>query len=561
MCTTIERHVASDLTMTSMRRLTLSLAFAIVLSALVATSSAQEENAHNPMIWADVPDVAPLRVADQYYMSSTTMFYYPGVPIMQSSDLVNWNIVGYVDYQVPTEDELQLLNGKHAYGRGTWASSLRFHNGQFYLAVFSGTTGYTYIYSSPTVDGEWKMRKFKPMCHDCSLFFDKDDTPYLIYGNGNLRLTELKKDLTGFQPNGIDEVIVRNAGAVAGGRIGLNAEGSQIFERNGKYYLCNITWPQGDMRTEIVHVADSIRGPYTGSVLFKDRGIAQGSLLECSDGSWAAIFFRDAGAVGRIPYLMPVKWDNDVPIVGVDGKAPETLNVPRDAKPLGNIVHSDEFQRDDALLQRLAQNAQKDEPEYPRDALPLAWQWNHYPDMKNWSLHERPGWLRLRTSRVDQNLQQTRNILTQRVFGPTCYAQIKLDAANMLEGDRAGLSLFQRKYGCVEVEKRQNKLYVVQREAVLQQRLEEDQVKVNEEIELESGVQTLYFKAECDFQRQADFARFFWSVDGKQWRSIGADLKMVYTLPHFTGYRFALYNQATESVGGYVDFDYFRIDN
>ena len=72
---------------------------------------------------------------------------------------------------------------------------------------------------------------------------------------------------------------------------------------------------------------------------------------------------------------------------------------------------------------------------------------------------------------------------------------------------------------------------------------------------------TVYLKADCDFKNRADKARFFYSLDGKAWTAIGKPLKMAYTLPHFMGYRFALFNYATKTAGGSVDFDYFRVSD
>jgi hypothetical protein len=71
----------------------------------------------------------------------------------------------------------------------------------------------------------------------------------------------------------------------------------------------------------------------------------------------------------------------------------------------------------------------------------------------------------------------------------------------------------------------------------------------------------IFFKAECDFTDRKDLANFFYSLDGKSWMPIGSQLKMTYTLPHFMGYRFTLFNYATKSTGGFVDFDYFHISN
>jgi len=100
--------------------------------------------------------------------------------------------------------------------------------------------------------------------------------------------------------------------------VGLQAEGSQMFKVNGKYYLCNITWRQQDMRTEIIHRADTLTGAYEGRVMFHYEGIAQGGLIDTPKG--------DHGAVGRIPYLIPVKW--------VDGW-PASWARSRDSRPPG----------------------------------------------------------------------------------------------------------------------------------------------------------------------------------------------------------------------------------
>jgi len=89
------------------------------------------EPAQNPIIWADVPDMAMVRVDDTYYMSSTTMHMAPGLPIMKSKNLVDWDLVSYAYDILENNDELSLRNGKNSYGKGSWASSIRYHNETF----------------------------------------------------------------------------------------------------------------------------------------------------------------------------------------------------------------------------------------------------------------------------------------------------------------------------------------------------------------------------------------------------------------------------------------------
>src|SRR3569833_4419842 len=151
--------------------------------------------AHNPINNADVPDMSIIRVDDTYYMSSTTMHMSPGVPIMKSKDLVNWQLVNYAYDTLVSNDEMNLTNGKSTYGRGSWASCIRYHNGTYYVSTFAATSGKTHIYTTKNVEkGPWKAISFAPAYHDHSLFFDDDGKIYLITGNKKLSLIELNQD-------------------------------------------------------------------------------------------------------------------------------------------------------------------------------------------------------------------------------------------------------------------------------------------------------------------------------------------------------------------------------
>jgi beta-xylosidase len=512
-----------------MRKIFLGLAVFAVFSIKV---SAQ---AKNPIIHADVPDLSMIRVGNTYYMSSTTMHMSPGLPIMSSKDLVNWKLVSYAYDTLVSNDEMNLDNGKFTYGRGSWASSLHYHNGMYYVSTFSATSGKTHIYSTKNIEkGPWKAISFRPSYHDHSLVFDDDGRVYLIYGAGTLKLVELKDDLTGVKPGTTEQTIIENASAPAGNNINLRAEGSQLFKVNGKYYLFNITWPRGGMRTVVIHRADKITGPWEGRLGLQDQGVAQGGLIDDTKGNWYAYLFQDHGAVGRIPYLVPVKWEDGWPVLGVNGKVPETLNLPASKGLIPNIVNSDEFTR------------KKGDP-----ALPLVWQWNHNPNNSLWSLTKRPGFLRLTTGRVDTSFLTAKNSLTQRTIGPVCTGSISLDVSNMKDGDFAGFALLQKNYGLVGVRVEGNNKTIVMINATGGKPVEAQTIPLNQK--------TVFFKAECDFTDKKDVANFFYSLDGKTWTPIGTQLKMAYTLPHFMGYRFTLFNYATKNVGGSADFDFFHI--
>jgi beta-xylosidase len=264
--------------------------------------------------------------------------------------------------------------------------------------------------------------------------------------------------------------------------------------------------------------------------------VAQGGLIDTPQGNWYAYLFQDHGAVGRIPFLVPVKWEDGWPVLGVDGRVPDTLNLPPSRGLTPGIVASDEFER---------------KPGEP--ALPLVWQWNHNPDNKRWSITERPGFLRLTTGRTAPDFLSARNTLTQRTIGPECSGTTVLDAANMKEGDFAGLALLQKQYGLVGVKSDGGSNVIVMVSA-----------KSGSPVEMETVAllqKSVHLKAECDFKNRADTARFFYGFDGKSWTPIGAPLKMSYTLPHFMGYRFGLFNYATKTAGGFADFDFFHLSD
>ena len=495
--------------------------------------SAQVKSAQNPIIHADVPDMSMLRVGDTYYMSSTTMHMSPGVPIMKSKDLVNWEIVNYAYDTLANVDAMNLVNGKSTYGRGSWASSIRYHNNTYYVSTFAQTTGKTYIYTTKDIEkGPWVEHSFKPSYHDNTLFFDDDGRIYLIWGAGKLGIIELKEDFSGVKES-TENIFIENAGIPSEPNM-LKAEGSQLFKVNGKYYLFNISWPRGGMRTVLIHRADKITGPWEGKLALQDKGVAQGGLIDTPDGRWFAYLFRDNGSVGRIPYLVPVKWEDGWPVLGVDGKVPETLDLPASTGLMPGIVNSDEFKR------------KKREP-----ALPLGWQWNHNPDNSLWSVTERKGFLRLKTGRIDSLFLESRNTLTQRTIGPVCSGTTMLDASNMKEGDFAGLCALQLKFGQVGVKIVNGQKFVFMVSNKTDQPTEIQSIPLSQS--------KVYLKIECDFRDKIDIAEFFYSLDAKTWKPIGNQLKMEYRLEHFMGYRLGLFNYASKNPGGFADFDYFHI--
>ena len=281
-----------------MKRIYFILASILLMQAASVRADDYEtlhmEKIQNPMLWADVPDPDVIRVGDTYYLVSTTMHLMPGAPIMTSKDLKNWETVGYIFDRLTDSPKYDLLNGT-VYGRGQWATSLKYHNGKFYALLAPnerGAMGDTYIFSSEKAEGPWtivsRMRHF----HDCSLFFDDDGRVYVIYGTGEMM--ELKPDLSDVIEGTHQQLFQREEDEK-----GI-LEGSRMIKHNGKYYLLMIShvYAPDKHRREVCYRADNIRGPYEKQVILESEfgGFsyeAQGTIVDTPDGDWMGIIFQD----------------------------------------------------------------------------------------------------------------------------------------------------------------------------------------------------------------------------------------------------------------------------
>ena len=512
------------------------------------------EKIQNPMLWADVPDPDVIRVGDTYYLVSTTMHLMPGAPIMTSKDLKNWETVGYIFDRLTDSPKYDLLNGT-VYGRGQWATSLKYHNGKFYALLAPnerGAMGDTYIFSAEKAEGPWtivsRMRHF----HDCSLFFDDDGRVYVIYGTGEMM--ELKPDLSDVIEGTHQQLFQREEDEK-----GI-LEGSRMIKHNGKYYLLMIShvYAPGKHRREVCYRADNIHGPYEKQVILESEfgGFsyeAQGTIVDTPDGDWIGIIFQDRGGVGRVLTVMPCRWVNGWPMLGDEnGKVPETVRPLVNGQPATAIVKSDDFSS---------------------DKLGLHWQWNHNPIDEAWSLKERPGFLRLKTNRVVSNLYLAPNTLTQRMEGPTCSGTIAIDISKMKDGDCAGLAAFNSDTGALVIKKKGKNLVLEMVEMSvtltdLDKEVTNVEEKVIESIPLNAQLSTfnaqLYLRIDADFRpvngHGRDAANFYYSIDGSQWTQIGTkDYRLNFDWRRFfMGSKFGIFCYATKKKGGYVDIEAFN---
>lgn len=489
----------------------------------------------NPVLYSDFPDPDVIRVDSTYYMVSTTMFIFPGVTILKSYDLVNWE---YCSNAVPRMDfsKCYNLDGCNRYSHGQWATSLKYHNGKYYLLFITLDEG-GFICTAAKPEGPWQIKKMPRGFYDPGLFFDDDarlpdgqGKIYVAHGYSKISITELD---TNFVAKGNDVLVYT-------GDIRPGLEGTHVYKINGYYYLY-CTYGGGD-GFQVALRSKNIYGPYEQKIVIKDNGnlgtgIHQGALVQTQTGEWWSVIFQDGGAFGRFPTLQPVTWQDDWPMVGVSGKGVITYKKPNVGKtyPIRVLPTSDEFD----LPAGKAGNTR----------LGMQWGWNHNPDSTKWSLTQNPGYLRLATAKVVSKLPEAVNTLTQRIFAyyskvHTTTATIKMNLDNMQEGDIAGLAVFQNPYAFIGTKKTNGTKYVI----MVNSGKAIDSVAVN--------ISTIYLRAQANYGSGRSF--FEYSLDDQSFKLLGNELAMQFNLSIFTGNKFCLFNYATIAAGGFVDIDWFR---
>ena len=265
------------------------------------------------------------------------------------------------------------------------------------------------------------------------------------------------------------------------------------------------------------------------------------TVLDDGKGNWYGVIFQDRNGVGRVLTVMPCRWVDGWPMLGDEnGHVPATMTKPVQGYSSEGLVVSDDFSG---------------------DKLKLNWQWNHNPMNDCWSLTERKGYLRLKTGRVVDNLFVAPNTLTQRMEGPECSGVVCMDLSGMKDGDVAGLSAFNGDAGILSVTCEGNRKYLTMKTESV--RLDDTNKAVTgidrnvmQTVDLTSDV--IYLRLDGDFRLNKDMACFYYSYNNKDWKKIGSDFKMIFDYRRFfMGTKFALFNYATKTLGGFVDIDFF----
>lgn len=547
-----------------MRKSLLAVSLLIAASGAAQSMSWTADNGNgtytNPLMYDEFSDPDVIRVGDDYYLAGTTMHSVPGLVILHSRDLVNWENVSYCFDRFDFDDDaFSLSNGKEIYGQGIWAPCIRYNDGKFYL--YSNVNGKgLQCYVSDKIEGPWKHINMEGRIYDLSVLFDDDGKVYAIHGYGEVKCTELKPDMSG-PVEGTERVIIPAGSAVG--------EGHHMYKIDGMYYLISTDYlPNG--RT-LCSRSKSIWGPYETRVITADEtfgyhaapmtqingrimpdghpvsiampdpdktacaNIHQGGIVATPDGQWWALLMMDFHSLGRTVTLAPVTWNDGWPMVGLEGnpgRAPRTWLKPSTAARDTETPHAP-YERND---------------NFDGPALGRVWQWNHNPDDRMWSLTKK-GRLRLRTMPAEQ-LMWARNTLTQRAIGPVSVTTVELDAYRLKDGDVAGLGNINVPCSWAGVVKHDGRLTLRRFEQLGNDTLDLD-------VPLDNGRVWLRFTGDFDNDR----GRYSYSTDGTVFTDLGDDMVLSYQLITFQGARLSLFAFNTLGRnGGYAEFDNFTVD-
>jgi beta-xylosidase len=300
--------------------------------------------------------------------------------------------------------------------------------------------------------------------------------------------------------------------------------------------------------------ADSLEGEFTGKDILDDdmgyfnRGVAQGGIVDTPDGDWYAVLFQDEGALGRVPVLVPMQWENDIPVFGIDGKVPPYIET-KSTRPnhiYEPIVAGDEFKYWPDAVGKIQLNK--------------VWQWNHIPHNDLWSVDGEKGSLQISSGKLSENITRAANVLTQRTVWPTCDASVLVDGSLLNDGDYAGICALQGRYGMIAIAKENGKYYLVMKgnpgKANNTMGQTSDQTPGEEYARIPwSGAQAT-LKVQMCFDDMLDEATFYYLAN-TEWQKIGINQKLYFGLDHFVGCRFGLFIYSTKKISGKASFRHF----
>lgn len=389
----------------------------------------------NPILYADYSDPDVIRVGEDYYMVSSSFTYLPGVPLLHSRDLVHWELINYCVRQLPFEKY-----GMPSHGSGTWAPSIRYHDGTFIVLIPLVDEGILVARSTDPY-GEFQLNMLcerKGWIDSCP-FWDEDGKAYMAFAYAGSR-AGIKHRLMLVEMDADCRTLIGEPVLIFDGeQIAPTTEGPKMYKKDGYYY---ILMPSGGVESgwQSALRSNHVYGPYEYKVVMHQgnsqvNGPHQGGWITTPDGKDWFIHFQDVIELGRITHLQPMRFLDGWPLIGQDrngdgiGEPVEEWNLPVEDMPAYEIPTSDDFSS---------------------GTLGLQWQWQANPDSRNYSLTKQPGALRLycrRNPERENLLWYAPNVLTQipqrKEFTMTAKLTLKGDAL----GDFGGIGVVGHRYG------------------------------------------------------------------------------------------------------------------
>jgi beta-xylosidase len=541
------------------------LLLSVVLAVYVMGAKAQVWNADlgngkykNPILHVDYSDPDVCTGKNGYYMTASSFNSSPGLPILHSNDLVNWELIGYaLQNQFPVEHYQTVRHGD-----GVWAPSIRYHNGEYYIYWGDPDFG---IYMVKTKDpaGIWDepvlVKESKGIIDTCP-FWDEDGKAYLSYAfagsRANVKTVLMISEMI---PDGTK--LIGNSAMIFDGHNGhTTVEGSKMYKRDGYYWVMA---PAGGVKPgwQLAMRSKNVWGPYEAKIVLhqgdtKMNGPHQGGYVETPNGDGWFIHFQDRWAYGRIVNLQPVTWKEGWPIMGEDTNN-DGIGVP--------------------VMEWTKPNVGKDYPPTPQlssdefngHQFGLQWQWqaNQNP-AKQWGWSSANlGYVRLNCIPRDENIKTTwmmPNLLLQKFPAPdfTATAKLTFEANPDAKECGTGLVIFGEDYAYISIEQdATGKLKLVQR--VMKN------ARTSKDVETEAASvaidqKAVYLRARVQMvQNEEPFdskVTFYYSIDGKNFKAFGKPFKPA--AGRWVGAKIGLFATGSKSVNdsSYADYDWFRVE-
>jgi beta-xylosidase len=500
----------------------------------------------NPILHADYSDPDIVQAGRDFYLVASSFNCAPGIPVLHSQDLVNWDLIGHVFARQPPEEAFS----KPCHGMGVWAPAIRFHNGEFYIYYPDPDRG-IYMVKAKNPAGPWStpllVKEAKGWIDPCPLW-DDDGSAYLINALAASRCGSKSVMLVNrMSPDGTrligDPVIVFD-----GHGKHPTIEGPKLYKRNGYYY---ISAPAGGVETgwQLILRSKSIYGPYEEkTTLHQGKSIVngphQGGWVDLPNGESWFVHFQDKDAYGRIVHLQPMKWVNDWPEMGID----------QDGDGIGEpvLIH-----RKPTVGGTFPKATPPDSDEFNGKTIGRQWQWQANPGLI-WAMPA-PVYGILRMPNVPlpencRNLADVPNLLLQKFPANEFTTTTKLAFAPMTEGEKTGLIVFGLDYAHIAVVKQADGLHIVQ--GVCKNAIKDGAPEKETAGPLVQG-NTFYLRVKVAAKAICTFS---YSTDGQTFIPIGDPFTA--TKGKWIGAKIGIFaiRSGTTYETGYADFDWFRLE-